>query len=125
MRRSSLLVFVALLLLGASLGSATPPTPFPPSTDLPVLDLSVTNMTAAMPSCAKTIAEVDPLLPQWMTTSDQYCGACSPVPCALGAARYTRCGPFNPNEPKWCDYTGDICPGEGTPTCQCVPVGSS
>lgn len=117
MTRSTLLIFAALLLMGASLGSATPATPPAPSTDLQVLELSVTNMTAATPSCAKARATVDRPHPQWMTTSGEYCGACSLVPCALGAARFTRCGY---GLKGWCDYTSNYCEEDWLPSCECV-----
>jgi hypothetical protein len=115
MRRSTLLTIAALLLLGASLGSATPPPPPTPSTDVPVLEMQEENMTAATSSC-KTLkikkANAAPT-PQFMV--DQLCGSCSPVPCK-NAVRGTPCGGgFG----KRCEYYLDLCAEDSLADCRC------
>ena len=114
MKRITLLAYVTLLLVGASLGFAATPTN-PPS---PLTVSMATNMSTAPESCAKTSSEMAAIhpSPQFMASGER-CGSCSPVPC-VNALRGTPCGsvPFNG---KRCEYYLDSCPEDGLANCRC------
>jgi hypothetical protein len=113
MKRITLLTFVALLLVGASLGFAAPPAPPEPL----VVSLA-TNISTDPESCTKpssVMAALHPS-PKFMTSGD-YCGACSPGPCK-NALRGTPCGP-PPFNGKRCEYYLNSCSEDGLADCRC------